>query len=67
MKRWAHSLKIPALTTHLVSNFRESGIFMECAHLFIRGEQQQHEQKLEAQYDHIERYMELINEHNPTV
>ena len=25
------------------------------------------EEKLEAQYDHIDRYLELINEHNPTV
>ena len=40
---------------------------MECAHLFIRGEQQQHERKLEDQYDHIDKYLEMINEHNPTV
>ena len=40
---------------------------MECAHLFIRGEQQQHERKLEEQYDHIDKYLEMINEHNPTV
>ena len=51
----------------LLFNFRDSGIFMECAHLFIRGEQQQHERKLEDQYEHIERYLEMINEHNPTV
>lgn len=49
------------------SKLRDSGIFMDCAHLFIRGEQQQHERKLEDQYDHIERYLEMINEHNPTV
>ena len=61
-------MKIPATYLFiLLSNFRDSGIFMECAHLFIRGEQQQHEEKLEAQYDHIDRYLELINEHNPTV
>ena len=40
---------------------------MECAHLFIRGEQQQHERKLEEQYDHIDKYLDMINEHNPTV
>ena len=44
-----------------------AGIFMECAHLFIRGEQQQHERKLEDQYDLIDKYLEMINEHNPTV
>ena len=45
----------------------EADIFMECAHLFIRGEQQQHERKLEDQYDLIDKYLEMINEHNPTV
>ena len=60
----------PVLTTYLLIlkfNFRDSGIFMECAHLFIRDEQQQRERKLEDQYDHINKYLEMINEHNPSV
>ena len=44
-----------------------AGIFMECAHLFIHGEQQQLERKLKDQYDHVDKCLEIINEHNPTV
>ena len=45
----------------------KADIFMECAHLFIRGEQQQLERKLKDQYDHVDKCLEIINEHNPNV
>ena len=47
--------------------YRDNDVFIECAHLYIRGEEKQHAQKLEEQYEDIEKYLDIIHDHNDTI
>ena len=48
-------------------NFRNSELIVNCAHLFLRGEEKQHNRKLQDQYNQIRKYLELINEANEII
>lgn len=49
------------------AKLRDNDVFIECAHLYIRGEEKQHAQKLEEQYEDIEKYLDIIHDHNDTI